>query len=352
MVSRDDPPADGTDLDAGDSGGDLGTAPDEPDIAFQAGFGFYLGLVVTAGVMIAGILATVTTGALFGLVPSTLLIVTLIGHFIARRTRGLPERIGGSLLRRGASYLPVAALFAIPGGLALLPDAPLGLEATPRLGAVAAASGLVVAGAAYGLNRLSRTRYVDSRTDDEPILSWDWVQVGRYSSDTISMVTGLFLLISGVALATDGGLFGLFLAGYGGFLALSSQYESASWADPGERWNPPTIAVYDDGLVLKNRTLLEWDAILDIRLTDEALVIEREGFARDIHCDRAAMADPEAVLETIKRTRDGARRSPAASNMAETERTVPDQDADTTTQSGADSTVDTDTTRERTSEHA
>ncbi|OVE85222.1 hypothetical protein B2G88_10835 [Natronolimnobius baerhuensis] len=334
-----------------DSNGNRESIPGEPDIAFQAGFGFYLGLVVTAGVMVAGILANVTTGALFGLVPSTLLIVTIIGHFIARRTRGLPERIGGSLPRRVASYLPVAALVAVPSGLSLTSTAPFGLEATPRLGAVTATSGLVLAATAYGLNRLSRTRYVDSRTDDEPIASWDWVRAGMYSSDTISMFAGLFLLISGLAIAANGSLFGLFWAGYGGFLALSSQYESASWADPSERWNPPEIAVYDAGLVLKNRTLLEWDAISDVRLTDEELVIERERFARDIRCHRDAIDDPDAVLEAIEQARNGQGQSPADTSGTG-ERDVSDHGADPASQAGSDSTFDTDSTRERTSERA
>nr|WP_083822847.1 hypothetical protein [Halopiger xanaduensis] len=267
----------------------------EPDIGFQAGFGFYLGVVATGVAAIGGLLAGATTATLLGLLPSALTAVAVVGHILAKRAHGLPERIGGSRWRQLASYLPAAGFGAVP----------FGLEGGGQLAVVAGAFAVLTGVSAFGLNRLSRKRYADAVADDEPAARWTWHRAGYLSGETATTALAAVTVGGGLAMAVTGYWFGLFWLVYGIAMLLA---ERTDWGglddiDPNERWNPPEISAHDAGLVIGDRKFVPWKQIADVRLTDDELVLERDGYGFDIRCARSAIDDPEAVLEGIERAR-------------------------------------------------
>ncbi|RKD95738.1 PH domain-containing protein [Halopiger aswanensis] len=294
MVSRDQHVSD-TDLEPDPD--DVG----EPDIGFQAGFGFYLGIVATGTAAIGGLLAGATTATLLGLLPSALTAVAVVGHILAKRAHGLPERIGGSRWRQLASYLPAAGFGAVPFGLGVIP----GLEGSGRLAIAASAFALLTGVSAFGLNRLSRKRYADAIAADEPTARWTWQRSGFFSGETATAALTAVTVGGGLAMAVTGYWVGLFWVVYGiaMFLAERTDWGGLDSIDPNERWNPPEISAHDAGLVIGDRKFIPWDQIGDVRLTDDELVLEREGYHFDIRCDRSVIDDPEAVLEGIERAR-------------------------------------------------
>lgn len=285
----------------------------EPDIGFQAGFGFYLGIVVTGIAAIAGLVAGASTATLLGVLPSALTAVAVVGHILAKRAHGLPERIGRSRTRRLACYLPpvafAAAFFALPE---------IGsIEATGRFVIVTAVLVLLTGVSAFGLERMSWNRYVEALAADDPTASWTYHRVGLGSGEAVFTAFMGLVILAGILVAWLGNARGLVWTAYGLFMFLSLKLEWGGWSDfdPGDRWNPPTLRAHEAGIVLERpfaRKLVRWDAIEGVELTDEALVLERRRFGRrsrwfDIRCDRAAMDDPEAVLEGIERARKQAR---------------------------------------------
>lgn len=276
--------------------------PDDPGIAFQAGFGFYIGLVVTGFVAIAGVLADASTGSLLGLLPSTLTSVTIAGHILAKRARGLPERIGRSRWRRLACYAPTIAFAAT---LALPLVAPI--EATGRFVVVTLVVTLLTGVTAYGVDRMARNRYIDAITADEPAAVWTWRRTGLTSG---GIVFGACLVIT-----IGGGLYSTIAWGLNGssFMVLYGLVFLLQWYGIGDDWlgfeeteqgTPPTIRAHEAGLVVErsvSSTFVPWDDVADVRLTDDELVFERRWL--DLRCDRAAIDDPEATLQGIHRAR-------------------------------------------------
>ncbi|GAB3672456.1 PH domain-containing protein [Halopiger thermotolerans] len=275
----------------------------EPDIGFQAGFGFYLGIVATGIAAIGGLLAGATTATLLGILPSALTAVAVVGHILAKRARGLPERIGASRWRRLASYLPAAGFGAVPVGLEVVP----GLEGSTALAVAGGAFALLTGVSAFGLNRLSRKRYADAVADDEPAARWTWQRSGFVSGETATIALTAVTFVGGLVLAWTGYWIGLFWAVYGIAILLAERTEwgGLDGVDPNEQWNPPEIRAHDAGLVIGDRTFIPWERIDDVRLTDDELVLERDGAWFDIRCDRSAIDDPEAVLAGIERARAG-----------------------------------------------
>lgn len=287
---------------------------DEPDIGFQAGFGFYLGLVAAGVAAIAGLTAGTATETLLGILPTTVTAVAIVGHILARRAHGLPERIGRSRRRRLACYAPPIAFAAT---LAVPLVAPL--EASGRFVVVTLAVTVVTGVAAFGVDRMARNRYIDAITADEPVTTWTWQRTGFASGETVFAVCMMITIGGGLAMAWSGSVYGLFMAAYGVLLYGMDRFDLGDeWSafDPAEQWNPPTIRAHEAGLVLErsaSNAFVPWDDIAGVRLTDDALVLERRWL--DLRCDRATIDDPESVLEAIQRARgraDATRRTDLA----------------------------------------
>ncbi|NUC73296.1 PH domain-containing protein [Haloterrigena sp. SYSU A558-1] len=275
---------------------------DEPDTGFQAGFGFYVGLVAAGVAASAGLLAGASTATLLGILPSTVTAVAIAGHILTRRARGLPERIGRSRWRRLACYAPPIAFAATLA-------APLvtSIEATGRFVALMLVVTLVTGVTAYGVDRMARNRYIDALTADEPTAVWTWRRTGLTAG---GIVFGACLVIT-----IGGGLYstiawglsvGPFMVFYGLIFLLQWYGIGGDWHnfDQNEQATPPTIRAHEAGLVVErsvSSTFVPWDDVADVRLTDDELVFERRWL--DLRCDRAAIDDPEATFEGIQRAR-------------------------------------------------
>ena len=275
----------------------------EPDIGFQAGFGFYLGLVAAGAAATAGLLAGVTTATLLGVLPTTVTAVAIVGHVLAKRAHGLPERIGRSRRYRLACYVPPVAFAATLLGSRLTP-----IDATGRFVALTLATVLVTGVAAFGVDRMARNRYVDAITADDPAATWTFQRAGLTSGGVVFSACMGITVVVGLAMAVlSNSVYGLFVAAYGVFLYATSQFDlGGEWNDfdPAERWNPPTVRAHEAGLVVDKqfaKTFVPWDDVADVRLTDDELVVERRW--RDLRCARSVIDDPEAVLEGIERAR-------------------------------------------------
>ena len=116
-----------------------------------------------------------------------------------------------------------------------------------------------------------------------------------------------------------GGTTGIWFLLYGGFWLFMQWSETNGWFDAdgwgaADRATAGDLRAHEAGLVYDRayqRKLVPWDAIGDVRLTDDELVLERSRWL-DIRCDRSAIDDPESVLEEIQRARERAERSRAA----------------------------------------
>ncbi|WP_306056380.1 hypothetical protein [Natronococcus wangiae] len=286
---------------------------DAPGIGFQAAFGFYLGLVVGGLVAFVGLLADVTTATLLGTFPTVVTAVTLVGHVLAKRARGLPERIGRARRWRLACYLPAA-------GFAAAALAPRGtpLESTGRYLAVTIGFGLVLGLAAFGLEQLCRNRFVEAITADEPAVTWSYRPASAFANAGIWVVLLFFVVAGGGASVATGDAFGLFWIAFGVVVAAWTwvlgkgdangkkyygtrfSFDVDSEAQRGELHAHEREIRYDQG---RSRKLVPWEKISGIELTDEELVLERR--FRTIRCDQSAIDDPEAVLEAIETVRSG-----------------------------------------------
>ncbi|ELY88839.1 PH domain-containing protein [Natrialba taiwanensis] len=282
----------------------------DPDIGFQAGFGFYLGVVVTGIAAAVATAAGAATATLLGLLPSVVTCVAILGHILAKRAYGLPERIGRSRRRRLGCYLPAIVLTALVAAPAVVAA---GLSARFQLvvGVFALLAGL----SAYGLDRMSRNRYVAALTPEEPAASWEYHPAGISPSEFIFAGIMALVVVFGLVTAAAGNGQGLIWALYGILIFLTSHRGPGSWneLDPGDRWNPPELRAHEAGLIHKRpfaRKLIPWDAITDVRLTDDELVLERQWFGRfssrwlDVRCDREAIeSDAESLRDALDRVR-------------------------------------------------
>ncbi|MFA9425403.1 hypothetical protein [Natronorubrum sp. A-ect3] len=280
-----------------------------PDLGFKAGFGFYLGVTIAGFTAIAGVVTDAATATILATAPSTLTAVLLLVFIFGHRLRGLPERIGQSRRRRLACYLPAVAFAAVLFVPAITP-----LESTARLSVLAVVSSLLSGAVAVGVARMARNRYVAAMTPDEPVVSWAWHDPRYGANEWVVIVMSVGLVIAGLGSIAAGNWIGLLWAGYGSVALLANRFNwGGDWVDfdASERWNAPSIHAHAAGVVLEQSfatKLVPWAAITDISLTDDELVLERRWL--DIRCDRAAIDDPEAILEKLKRARG--RREPLA----------------------------------------
>ncbi|SIR77925.1 hypothetical protein [Natronorubrum thiooxidans] len=290
-----------------------GPAPSvsEPDLGFKAGFGFYLGVIIAGATAIAGVATDATTATILATAPSTLTAVLLLVFIFGHRLRGLPERIGQSRRRRLACYLPAAAFVAV-----LFVPAITSLESTTRLSVLAIASSLLSGAVAVGIARMTRNRSVAAVTPDEPVVSWAWHDPRYGANGWASIVMAVGLVIAGLGSIAAGNWIGLLWAGYGTVVLLANRFDwGGDWVDfdASERWSVPEIHAHAAGVVLERtykRTLVPWDSITGIELTDDELVLEHRWL--DIRCDRSAIDDPEHVLEELERARGRREPSPDA----------------------------------------
>ncbi|QSX01177.2 PH domain-containing protein [Haloterrigena alkaliphila] len=283
----------------------------EPDIGFQAGFGFYLGLVAAGVATIVGLLADVGTATLLGVLPSTVTVVAIVGHIYARGARGLPERIGRSRWRRLGCYAPAGAFTAVLLTAGITP-----VEATGRFVVLTVAAAVLAGVSGFGLDRMAKNRYVDALTADEPAATWTWQRSGGWNGEPAYAVIMAVMILAGVVSVWQGEWYlGPFWIVYGVVMILSRRY---GWYDLDEtdHWNPPEIRAHEAGLVVDRsfwNEFVPWETIDGVRLTDDELVVERRRFGLDsslfdLRCDRSAIDDAEAVLEALERARGRADR--------------------------------------------
>ncbi|ELZ07512.1 PH domain-containing protein [Natrialba aegyptia] len=323
----------------------------DPDISFQAGFGFYLGVVVTGIAAAVGTAAGAATATLLGILPSLVTCVAILGHILAKRAYGLPERIGRSRWRRLACYLPavvLAVLVAVPAVIAV--------DLAARFQLVVGVFALLTAISAYGLDRMSRNRYVAALTPEEPAANWEYHPAGISPSEFIFVGIMGLVVVFGLVTAAAGNGEGLIWALYGVLIFLTSHRGPGSWneLDPGDRWNPPELRAHEAGLIHKRpfaRKLIPWDAITDVRLTDDELVLERQWFGRfssrwlDVRCDREAIeSDAESLRDALDRVRQPETYRLRDGRCDEGGASVPERSAATETTADTDAAAELETT--------
>ncbi|SDJ98918.1 hypothetical protein [Natronorubrum texcoconense] len=289
---------------------------EELDIGFKAAIGFYLGIIVAGLATVAGIVADASMAAILATAPSTVTAVLVLALIFGDRLRGLPERIGLSRSRRLGCYLPAVAFASMLVVPAFAP-----LEYSARLTTVTIAFTVLTATVAVGVARMTRNRYVAAATADEPTATWSW-QNARFHSgvwDILTTVGALLLVAGGLVGIYTGHTNGMWFLLYGGFWLFMQWSETNGWFDADDedgskRWGSSDLRAHEAGIVLDRghqQKLVPWDAIDDVRLTDDELVVER-GRWLDIRCDRSAIDDPESVLEGIQHARERAERSRTA----------------------------------------
>jgi TM2 domain-containing membrane protein YozV len=279
----------------------------QPDLGFQAAFGFYLGLVAGGLVVVAGLLADLTAATLLGTFPTVVTAVTLAGHIAAKRSHGLPQRIGSRWRWRLACYLPAAAFAA-----AALVPAETALRSAARHPGVAALT-LVLCVTAFGLERLCRKQYVVAITADEPAVTWTYQPVGVFSNPGLWMpvlafttmglgasiatgsVTGLIWIVFGVLIAVWSWMLTIGDANGKKYYGTRFSLDVDAKAQQGELRAHERGVRHDQG---RSSTLVPWEKISGIELTDDELVLERR--FRTLRCDREAIDDPEAVYEALE----------------------------------------------------
>jgi uncharacterized membrane protein YidH (DUF202 family) len=272
---------------------------DTPDVSFRAGVGVYLGAVAAGLALVVGVLADASTGLLVAAFPNVLTVVTVAGAILAGRVTGLAERVGRTRWRRYALGLPALAFATVPVALALSPAG-----ASSRL-VLACIVGAVLSGlTAVGVAAMARNRYVDAVTLDDPAATLPW----RNSRYVLQSALGLAMVVLGalqLRYAWSDNPIWVFWMAYGAFMLVQAagRHLDAGWLP--EDLSGTTqgeLRIHEAGIVRKRpfaRTLVPWDAVTGVRLTDDELVVERRWF--DLRCDREALDDPDGARGTIER---------------------------------------------------
>ena len=296
-----------------------------PDVSFKAGVGFYLGLIVAGLTASGGLLAGASTEVILATTPGTVTGILICTLVFGDRLRDLPERLGRNRRRRARWFAPAVAFAAL-----LLLPAVTSLAYTAAFATVTVAFLLLTTFAALGVQAMARNRYVDAVTDDEPTVTWTWQRTWFGFDDELWIAGAILMLVTGLYGTVTWRLgVGPFMTLYGLVLLAERLEFGGEWLglEESERWNPATVRAHGSGLVVDRgagESFIPWDAIEDVRLTDEALVLERERF--DVRCDRSVIDDPEAVLEGIERARRGDDAG---------ERTAAELESETGTESGS-----------------
>lgn len=279
-----------------------------PDVAFSAGFGFYLAVLVAGGIALGAFATGATAATVLAIVPTAVVAVVLLTVLAGDRLAGLPVALGRSRRRRLLPFLPVGGFVGVLGASALGP-----LEASGRLVVVTIALTGLAGASAVGVATMARHRYVDAVTA-EPLASWTWQGPGFDDSPWgyVAVVASTLLVFGGLGSLLYGNVASVTVVGYGTFVLLFWLGNRRGWMDWGP-WDQKTrfsgvdLEAHDAGLVVDRfeTKLIPWDRIDDVCLTENELVLERRGWF-DVRCDRDAIDDPEAVLEGIERAREQA----------------------------------------------
>ncbi|QCS40856.1 hypothetical protein [Natrinema versiforme] len=267
-----------------------GSTDDRPDAAFQLAFGGYVGALLAG---IAAVVAALTTAPLLfvpGAAVAGFSSGCLVGIAIARRVRGLAERIGRTRRRRAA-----LVVFSVPFGAAALASLVGVLES--RLAPVALVVAVAVAVTGSLLGWVAQTRYVDAITGDDPAAAWPWTPPGNPILDVV--VFAMWLLLGGTNAAAGDWLQSIVWFGLAIFWVCGGLAEGR-WR-VGSLGDAPEVRIYDAGLVKRRpytRSLVPWTDISHVRLREDELVVDRGFF--DVRFDRDELEDLEALQTEIE----------------------------------------------------
>ncbi|AGB36646.1 hypothetical protein [Natronococcus occultus] len=280
-----------------------------PDLGFQAAFGFYFGVVAGGLVALVGLAADVTTATLLGTIPTVVTAVTLVGHVLAKRSCGLPERIGRRRRLRLACYLPAVAFAAAAAAASVTL-----VEPTSRSLALLIGFALVLGVTAFGLASLCRNRFVRAVTTDEPTATWAYRPAGLLHAGGVLVALSLaFVFVAGIVSVAAGSVRGLFWIAFGAVMVIwtwavgegddsgKKYYGNRFSLDVDQQTQQGTLRAHERGVrhdVGRSKKLIPWEKIEDVRLTEDELVLERR--VRNLRCDREAIDDPESVYETLE----------------------------------------------------
>lgn len=275
--------------------------PDSTDRSFVAALGIYFGVVIAGWSAIAGLFAGASTAIVLATTPGTVTGVLVVTLLVGDRFTWLAPRVGRNRWRRSVWALPPIAFLAVA-----VVAMTLGIWPSDRLLLATLAPALVSGAIAIGLAYQCRNRYVDAVTPDEPTATWPWHKTGIANAEWVFAASMAVLIVAGLGMVALGNWFGLFWAGYGLLMtAIAWPNSDTPWFDSQNRWNTPELRVHEVGLVVDKpfgNTIVPWDAIDSVRLTDDELVLERRWL--DVRCDRTEIDDSEAVVEAIDAARE------------------------------------------------
>jgi hypothetical protein len=258
-----------------------------PDQGFRIAFGVYAGVIAASVALVGVLLAGVwSAGVLSAVGFATLVVASVLGGVAVGRWDHGPERAGGSVLRN-LLMLPGAVLI-VGSGVAWVLDAVLLAIASVLLGSLALAVGATV-------TMMCRTRYVVALCGDStPEATWV-AEASQPARRLRFFVVGLVLLAAMVGIFADL-VFDL------GITSLMPMVGGLGGALLGGTLRSDTLHAYEAGIEIErpiNRGFLTWDQIGGYRLTEEELRIERP-WRMDYRCDRSAIDDVDAVVDTLE----------------------------------------------------
>ncbi|TYT63315.1 PH domain-containing protein [Natrialba swarupiae] len=290
-----------------------------PDVGFKTAIGFYTGILLAGVLAGGGVLAGVATPTLLSMFPTAVTVTTIVGFVLAGRATGLAERIGERRWRRLACYAPAAAFGAVvPISAATSIDLP------SRFLVLAATLFVLTGVLGFDVAHMARSRYVAFLTRDEPTATWSYRKLSALSNRYALMAVWLAVIAGGLASAAVGGRFGLFWAFWGAVMLATLWMDDGIWGqfEPSDRWGTAEMAAHDAGILIEtglSSSLVPWERIDDVRLTDDELVLEQRLWP-SLRCDRSVIDDPEAVLEGIDRAREQSRTTSPADPATEPDR--------------------------------
>ncbi|MEY7851626.1 PH domain-containing protein [Natrarchaeobius sp. A-rgal3] len=290
-----------------------------PDIGFKTAVGFYAGILVASVLAAAGVLAGAETPTILSTFPTAVTFTTIVGFVLAGRTSGLAERIGERLWRRLACYAPAAAFGA------MIPiSAYTSIDPSNRLLLLAAVSFVLTGALGFGVAHMARSRYVTFLTRDEPTATWSYRKLSALSNRYVLTAVWLAVIAGGLVSTVLGSRFGLFWAFWGAVMLATFWMDDGIMGqfEPSDRWGSSEMAAHDAGILIEtglSSSLVPWERIDDVRLTDDELVLEQRLWP-SLRCDRSVIDDPDAVLEGIDRARERARTTSSADPATEPDR--------------------------------
>ncbi|AEH36595.1 hypothetical protein [Halopiger xanaduensis] len=288
----------------------------DPGVEYQAAVGAYIGALLTGVVALALVVGDASSGALLSLLPSVFTAGLLIGAIVAWSHPETAVRLGSLRWPIAVCCLPAVALGA---AVWLLARADIVGTDWRLLPAALAAVGATLAG--WLLGAIARDSDVDSVVGD-PVASWTWELSGP---DYTLLGWGLacFVVGAGCYLAF-GDLHPFVILFVVGVTFVLQGLPTELWDDDTVRvpisiiplayeadapdFSRGEFRVADAGLVVvpsmqpAYKSLVPWDRIGDVRLTDDELVLERRRrWKPAIRCDRSVIDDPDALEATLRR---------------------------------------------------